>query len=738
MVNTPLNEKEVEEIKNILSREPTIEELAMFEAQWSEHCSYKSSRPLLKLLHTRGDHVLVGPGRDAAAVEVYPDTVVILKIESHNHPSAVEPYSGAATGIGGVVRDVLTLGAKPIALLDLLYMGNPKDPHANWLIKGIVKGISDYGNRIGIPTLAGDTWFDDAFNKQPLVNVGCIGLVSRDVLIAVINTSIEDGDLVVVYGNPTGRDGLLGSSFASKALSEDVSKEIGAVQIGDPLTEKLLINATLELIKKSVVKFVKDLGGGGLTTALSETLAEFDRGAEIELTRLHLRTNLTPLEILVSESQERMLVIVSPDKLDELKRVLEKYELRFSVIGVVNKTGRLRAYYNGKLVADVPVKELAKPRSIRRESEPPPEALRGLKPVYNLPRVSLEDAILKVFSSLAIVSRKWIYEQYDHEVGVRTVIKPGLGDAAVLRLNPEDKYDLRGIAVKGDANPRYTSLDPFNGAANVVCECFRNLVAVGSTPLAFVDEVNAGNPEKPWHFWYFEMMIKGLSWITSELNTPVVGGKVSFYNEDARGVQVKPTLTVIGVGRIDDVSRAKTFDFKSSNSLILVAGTTYPELGGSEFLKSLFNVEEGEIPRPRPLSELRAFNLVRELVEEDLVISVHDVGVGGLITALLEMNVTGKIGGIVEVSAIPHNGCDIVELLFSETQARYILEIDQGALDEVKRIASKHGVEIGVIGRTLDTPCVKVMNRSKEIANLDLGGLVDTYYNKLVREMEEL
>jgi phosphoribosylformylglycinamidine synthase len=566
----PLTPEEVEEIRRILGREPTPEELAMFEAQWSEHCSYKSSRLLLKLLPTSGSRVIVGPGRDAPAVEVFPGVAVVFKIESHNHPSAVDPYNGAATGIGGIVRDILTLGARPIALLDLLYLGKPSDPHASWIARGVVKGISDYGNRIGVPTVAGDTWFDESFNRQPLVNVACVGLARVEEL---VGERPRPGDLIVIVGNPTGRDGLLGSSFASRPLGEDVDRDIGAVQVADPLTEKLLIDSLAELVRRRLVRYIKDLGGGGLTTAVSEVAAEFNLGAELDLDRLHLRAELTPLEILVSESQERMMVVVEPGRLREVEGVLEKYDLQYSVVGVFTDSGRIVARFRGRVVTDVPSRELARPRSIRRRSKPPAEVLIGLTPVVDLPEVSLPDAILRVLSSPNVSSKRWIYEQYDHEVGARTVVKPGYADAAVLKL---DAGDRRGIAVKGDANPRYTYLDPFNGAANSVAECFRNLIAVGASPVAIVDELNAGNPEKPEQFWYFEMMLKGLAWMAGELGLPVVGGKVSFYNEDHLGRQVKPTTTIVGVGVLEDVSRVATADFKEVGSAVVVVGTTFP------------------------------------------------------------------------------------------------------------------------------------------------------------------
>ncbi|MCX8185145.1 MAG: phosphoribosylformylglycinamidine synthase subunit PurL [Sulfolobales archaeon] len=691
----PLSREEIEEIKSILSREPTLEELAMFEAQWSEHCSYKSSRRLLRLLPTAGRNVLIGPGRDAPAVEVFPGVAVVFKIESHNHPSAVDPYNGAATGIGGIVRDILTLGAKPIALLDMLYLGDLRDSRAKWLAKGIVKGISDYGNRIGIPTVAGDTWFDSSFNTQPLVNVACVGIAKTEEL---VRDRPAPRDAILVIGNPTGRDGLLGSSFASKPLSDNPSEDIGAVQVADPLMEKILIDSILELARKKLVKFVKDLGGGGLTTAVAEVAADFDLGAELRLDRLHLRTELTPLEILVSESQERMMLVVDKEKLADVVAVLEKYDVPRSLIGFFDGSGRIKAYYENKLVADIPAKELAKPRDIWRLSRPPVELVKLLNPVSDIPVVSVAEALDSLLSSPNIASKKWIYEQYDHEVGIRTILKPGFGDAAVLRL---DTGDRRGIAVKGDANPRYTAIDPFNGAANSVAECYRNLVAVGSTPVAFVDEPNAGNPEKLEHFWYFEMMVKGIAWMTNELGIPVVGGKVSFYNEDYRGRQVKPTATIVGVGAIEDVGRVKSIDLKHEGSTILVVGTTYPELGGTEYLARVHGIEAGGVPTPRPSSELRNASYIAKLIDDEIALSVHDIGLGGLAVAIAEMAVLSDIGVEIDIEKIPHRGCSrLDEILFSETQARYFIEVKPERVEKALELASALGTTAAVVAKT--------------------------------------
>ena len=729
----PLTKDEVKEIRRILGREPRPEELAMFEAQWSEHCSYKSSRLLLKLLPTRAPYVLVGPGKDAPAVEVFPGVAVVFKIESHNHPSAVDPYDGAATGVGGIIRDILTLGASPIALLDMLYMGEPRDQHASWLIRGIVKGISNYGNSVGVPTVAGDTWFGGSFNRQPLVNVACVGIVSVDKLVL---EGPSPGDVIIIAGNATGRDGILGSSFASRPLAKDADKDIAAVQVGDPLTEKQLIEAIRELTERKLVKYIKDLGGGGLTTAVCETASDFGVGAEVYLDKVHTREEgLTALELLVSESQERMLLVTDEGRLEEVVKVLKHYGVSYSIVGKFNSSGRIKAYFKGRVVADVPAKELARPRAVKRPSAPPPTALKGLKRVEVPELESIEDAIIAITSSPNVASKKWIFEQYDHEVGVRTVVKPGSGDAAVLRLLDGS---VRGIAVKGDANPRYTSLDPFRGAANSVAECYRNLAAVGSKPLAIVDELNAGNPEKPEHYWFFEQMVKGVAWMADELELPVVGGKVSFYNEDeVTGTQVKPTATIVGVGSVEDVSKAVTMEFKEEGSKVLIAGITFPEIGASEYLWRVHGLEEGEVPQPRPSREKRTARFIQSIIRDSLVRAVHDVGVGGIAAALTEMSVTSGLGFTVDLAKVPVRGITRVdEVLFSETQARYLIEVPEELVSKVVNRAEEEGVEVAVIGEVTDGTEVKFTKSGNVIASLDLSMLKDAYFNTLRKFLE--
>lgn len=724
----PLAPEEIEEIREILGREPTVEELAMFEAQWSEHCSYKSSKFYLRLLPTTGKDVLIGPGRDAPAVRIFNDYVVVFKIESHNHPSAIDPYNGAATGVGGIVRDILTLGARPIALLDLLFLGDPGDPHANWLIRNIVKGISDYGNRIGVPVVAGVTWFDKSFNRQPLVNIACVGIAKIKNL---INGKPSPGDLILIVGNSTGRDGILGSSFASKPLNSASDDDIAAIQVGNPLIEKLLIDAIVELAEKGLVKYVKDLGGGGLATAISELTADHGLGAEILLDKLHTNDqSLTPMELLVSESQERMLLVVSEDNANEVNQVLNKYELQYSAIGYLDNSGTIKVLYKGKLVANLPAKELARPRIKVRDISIPDEVKILSKEVRVPEPNDLSKAFYDVMTSPNVVSKKWIYEQYDYEVGVRTVIKPGHGDAAVLRLLT-DGY--QGIAVKGDGNPRYTYIDPFRGAANVVAESFRNLIAVGSKPIAIVDEINAGNPEKPTHYWYFTQMVKGIAWMAHELRLPVVGGKVSFYNEDlSTGKQVKPTATIVGVGFIDDVRRSMTIGFKNAGDAIIIIGTTYPELGGSEYLYRHYGLEYGEVPVPRPLSEHMNGAFVNKLISLGIASAVHDIDIGGLAVAISEMSIQSLRGVIVDLSKVPTRGCNrFDEIMFSETQARYLVEVSEENIGKVLELADAYGIDIGIIGKVTNNNDIVFTYAGNELLRVNVNKLAQLYEDTL-------
>ncbi len=701
----PLTEEELQLIRRTLGREPTQVELVMFEAQWSEHCSYKSSRKHLRKLAM--DAPWVVKGGDAAVID-FGKVYVAFRIESHNHPSAVDPYNGAATGVGGIVRDILSSGAKPIALLDDLIFGDIKEDLVKWHVRGVVKGISDYGNRIGVPTVGGETWFDPDFTRNPMVSAACIGVCPKDKL---INGRPKSGDVIVIAGNYTGKDGLLGSSFASKNLDESAQEEYAAIQVPDPLMEKLLIDSILEARDEGILVFVKDLGGGGLATAVSEVAAMFNLGALVELNKLHLREPMEAWEIIASESQERMMLIVRPKDLEELKRILEKYDVPYSIIGHFTDTGRIEVYFKGKKVADLPAKFLAEGPELDRPYRRPSWHLE-LEIIPELPEVDLKEAIEKVLSSPNVASKRWIYEQYDYEVQIRTVIKPGEGDSAVLRLIED--YP-RGIAVTTDSNPRYTFLDPLLGAASIFLEAYRNVVAVGGRPLAAVDQIDAGNPEKLDRFWFFVRMVDGLAWVERETYVPIVGGKVSFYNEDeVTGKQIKPTVMITMIGKVDNVFNVKRTISQEDDYLVLV-GETFPELGGSEYLWSVYGKVLGKPPLPRPRTEVITAEKILEALP--FVTGVHDVGVGGIVVAVAE--IARDLGATIDIARIHGKWEKITEALFSESGGRYILSVPEENLSKVLRITE--GSIIGKVGEGTLNVCAK----DKTIVS------VDNYYELL-------
>ncbi|ABW01508.1 phosphoribosylformylglycinamidine synthase subunit PurL [Caldivirga maquilingensis] len=712
-----LTSDEAKIIINTLGRNPTEAEWLIFEAEWSEHCSYKSSRAWIRLLPSKSPLVIRGSGLDAPIIRIN-NIAVTFKIESHNHPSAVDPYDGAATGVGGIVRDILTTGLRPIALLDNLHLGSLDNQRSLWLSRNIIKGISDYGNRIGVPVVGGETWFDESFNNNPIVLVTCIGAGDFK---RVIWGEGKVGDLVLVVGNDTGRDGMLGSSFASRELSS--SDDIGAVQVGNPLLEKLLIDALMELGERGLVKAIKDVGGGGLATALSELAHQLGLGIEVDLTNIRLRDELKPEEILVSESQERMIIVVDPSRLSYVEAVLRKYEVGFDLIGKLTNDGKFTAYYKGIKLIDLPLDLITNPpEPIRKYTEP--VYLMRLRRIPPLPSVKFNEALIKVASSPNLASKEVIYTQYDYEVGVRTVIKPGRAGATVLRLLEEDGGDGKlGIAVKADSNPRYSYLNPFTGAANSLAKAYRNVASVGAKPIAAVDSINVGNPEKPDKYWYFVKTVEGLTWMGNALGIPFVGGKVSFYNEDSvTGASIKPVVAVAVLGVVNDYAKAIEGGLTGEGWLVII-GDTGPELGGSEFLHSVHGLVAGEPPEPKPLSEVKNANLVMQLINNGLAKAVMDVGVGGLAAALIKMSIIGGVGFTVDLSKAPltQGLNDPVTVAFSETNARYIIETSN--LKETVRIIEANGVPYGVLGES-GGGIVQFKWGGLELASLSVDDLV--------------
>ncbi|NJF25552.1 phosphoribosylformylglycinamidine synthase subunit PurL [Thermococcus sp. Bubb.Bath] len=670
-------------IRERLGREPNEVEKAMLEVMWSEHASYKSSRPLLRLLPTENEHVVLGPGEDAGIVKFDDETWIAVGIESHNHPSAVEPYGGAATGVGGIVRDILCMGARPIALLDPIRFGPLEKERNRYLFEYVVKGIADYGNRIGVPTVGGETEFDESLDNYTLVNVACVGVMRPEHL---VHSYVEEAGLkLVLVGNRTGRDGIHGVTFASEELSENAEEEDrSAVQIPDPFTEKLLIEATLEAVYAGKVKALKDLGGGGLTCASSEMAGKKGFGAVIYADRVPQREpNMTPTEVMISESQERMLFAVKPEDVEEIRRIFEKYELEWAVIGEIIEEPRYVVYWNGEKVADLPVGLLADVPVVGWEMKAY-DAERDVK----TPEIRFSEAFELVWGSPNVLSKRWVWEQYDHEVQGRTVVKPG-GDAAVLKIN--EKY---GLAFVADGNPNHSHLNPYHGAIGAVAEVVRNLVSVGARPLALVDNLNFASPERPEVYWSFGETVKGLVEAAKAFGLAYVSGNVSFYNEVVDR-PIKPTPVVAGLGKVE-LEKIPGVGLEDG-LLIGVVGVTRRELGGSELYARL-GVEGGFTPRVSLDEEKANAEGILEAIRRGLVKAVHDVSRGGIAVALAEMAVAGSAGFAADLSAVPAEGrLSPVETAFSESHGRYIVVFPEENL-EALRALFRHFTVIGKAG----------------------------------------
>ncbi len=702
-------------IKERLGREPNEVENAMLEVMWSEHASYKSSRKWLKLLPTKNEHVILGPGEDAGVVKFDENTAIVVGIESHNHPSAVEPYGGAATGIGGIVRDILCMGARPIALLDPIRFGPLEKERNRYLFEYVVKGIADYGNRIGVPTVGGETEFDESLDSYTLVNVACIGLMSPEEL---VHSYVEEsGLLLVLVGNKTGRDGIHGVTFASEELSENADRS--AVQIPDPFTEKLLIEATLEALKTGKVKALKDLGGGGLTCASSEMAGKKGFGAIIYADRVPQREpNMNPMEVMISESQERMLFAVRKEDLNEITKIFEKYELEWVVVGETIEKPRYIVYWGDEKIADLPIDLLADVPTIEWEAKP-----YSIEKEVKTPEISVEEALIRVLSSPNIIDKEWVYRQYDHEVQGRTVLKPGL-DAAVLKIN--DEY---GLAFVSDGNPSYSYLNPCHGAMSAVAEAVRNLVSVGAKPLALVDNLNFASPERPEVYWSFIETIKGLRDAAKAFDLAYVSGNVSFYNE-VGNKPIKPTPVVAALGRVK-LENITTMDFKSEGEMIGIVGITKKELGGSELYRVL-GIDGGVAPKVELEREKKNAEGILKAIELGLVKAVHDVSKGGIAVALMEMALAGGVGFEVDINKVPVKGeLSPVEVLFSESQARFIVSFNKEDLEKLRELFDEFAVIGEVKGKIL-----LFKNKEEELARLSLEKAQE-FYNSLPKLLGE-
>ena len=681
-----LKTQELAHLKSKIKREPTNTELQIVAAEWSEHCSYKSSKKHLKMLPMNGPLVISEKGFDSGVLDVGDGYVVTVHIESHNHPSAVEPYGGAATGVGGVIRDILSTGTRPIAILDGLRFGNiEKDSQARWLFKNAVVGIADYGNCLGIPTIGGEVEFDDSYTNYALVDVAAIGFGKKDRL---IKNHAKKDDVVVLLGGSTGRDGIGGSQFASDSLE---SEDRSAIQIPDPFIEKLIIEAILEAKDHKLIKAMKDLGGGGLSCAISEIAYSLSIGIELDVNSVHTREqDMNIDEIMISESQERMLIITDKTKLKKLEEICKKFRIKCSVIGKVTSNQIMLVKKGARTFAKLPTSVVVNAPLLDRPSTTP----KYLQKIQNekkfKPTKDLSNILLKMLSSPNLADKNWVYRQFDHEVGIRTVIKPGY-DASVLRLD-NGKF----LAVKIDGNPKQCYLNPRDGAIGCFEEACRNVVCTGARPIGMVDHLQFGNPEDPEIFWTFLESLKGLTDFAKYFKIPCVGGKVSFYNETPKG-PIKPSPLIGVLGLIE--KKPLLPRIISKNDLVLLIGNTKNELGGSEYFEYIHNFVGGRCPVVDFKTSKMNMNAVLELIEKNLIKVAHDCSKGGIAIAISELCMQNKIGCYIGLEKIPAEKLSEDRSLFSESHSRYLLVIKRKNLKKIQSFLERKAITYDIIGK---------------------------------------
>jgi phosphoribosylformylglycinamidine synthase II len=679
-----LSNEEYARIKRLLNRDANLVELGIFSVMWSEHCSYKSTRVHLRKLPTKAPWVLQGPGENAGVIDIGDGDAAVFKMESHNHPSFIEPYQGAATGVGGIMRDVFTMGARPIAIMNALRFGEPSHPKTRHLVSGVVSGIGGYGNCMGVPTVGGEVNFHRSYNGNILVNAMCVGLARADRLF--LSAAKGAGNPVVYIGSKTGRDGIHGATMASAEFNEDAEEKRPTVQVGDPFTEKLLLEACLELMTTDAIIAIQDMGAAGLTSSSSEMADKGGSGIELDLDRVPQREeNMTAYDMMLSESQERMLAVLKPGREAEAERIFKKWELDFAVIGVTTDTGRLVVRHKGEVVADMPVNALSDEAPLYER----PYSERA--PAFGAPEIDssrpVMDSLLKILAAPDMCSRRWVWEQYDHTVMADTVQRPG-GDAAVVRVHGTQK----GLAITTDVSPRYCRADPREGAKQAVAEAWRNLTSVGARPLAITDNLNYGNPEKPEIMGEIVAGIDGIGQAARALDFPIVSGNCSLYNE-TNGEAILPTPTIGAVGLLENVARMATIAFKRDGDAILVIGETRGHLGQSIYLREIEGKEAGAAPAVDLRAEKRNGDFVRALIASGRVDTAHDLSDGGLLVALAEMAIAGNRGAALEPASIGH--------LFGEDQARYVIAVPPGEAERIRGAARDAGVaatQIGVIG----------------------------------------
>ena len=712
-----LESHELEDLKTKIGRDPTSTELQIVAAEWSEHCSYKSSKKHLKMLPMDGPLVINEKGYDSGVLDVGDGYVVTAHIESHNHPSAVEPYGGAATGVGGVIRDILSAGTRPIALLDGLRFGDiEKDQHAKWLFKNAVTGIADYGNCLGIPTIGGEVEFDECYKNYAMVDVAAIGFGKRENL---IKNHAKKGDLVVLLGGATGRDGIGGSQFASDSLE---TEDRSAVQIPDPFIEKLIIEAILEARNDQLIHAMKDLGGGGLSCAVSETADALDIGIEMDVDKVHTReSDMHSDEIMISESQERMLIVTDSEKLIKLQKICEKFRIECSVIGHVTFDNKMHVKKGDTSIANISTDVVANATLLDLPSSKP-IYLQNIESTKQFPQLlNYSETLMKLLGSPNIASKIWVYGQYDHEVGIRTVTKPGY-DASVLRLD-NGKF----LSIKIDGNPKQCYINPREGAIGCFEEACRNVVCTGAKPIGMLDHLQFGNPTDPEIFWTFLESLKGLTDFAKDFEIPCVGGKVSLYNETSDG-PIKPT-PVIGVIGLIDKKPLKIQKINSGDSLIMI-GDTKDELGGSEYAEYIHKFIGGKCPTVNFSESKKNMTSVLDIIENELIKSAHDCSKGGLTIAISELCMMNQIGCNVSLEKIPGEKLDSDKILFSESHSRYLVTFENRNLEKLEEILKKHNVSYSLIGEfTGDS--ILFSSDSKSIIDLSVDKAQKTWFNSL-------
>ena len=689
--------EEHQKIILLLGRELNFSELQVFGVMWSEHCSYKSSRKYLKLFPTTGPQVVQGPGENAGVVDIGDNQVVIFKMESHNHPSFIEPYQGAATGVGGILRDVFTMGAEPICLLNSLRFGSPDYPKTKHLVEGVVSGIAGYGNCFGCPTVGGEVYFHESYNLNPLVNVFCLGLATKDRVFYGRAKGV--GNPVMYVGSKTGRDGIHGATMASQEFDDKAESKKPNVQVGDPFSEKLLLEACLELMRSDDLVAIQDMGAAGLTSSSVEMASRGGMGIFLNLSKVPAREEgMKPHEFLLSESQERMLLIAKKGTEEKVKKIFEKWDLDVAVIGQITDDGHFRASFNGKEVVNIPVKLLTEAAPVYDRSVeaygPRDRRSKAKKNTQN----DTGGIFKRLISSPNLCSRRWVYRQYDHQVKTNTLILPG-ADAAVVRI----KGTKKAIAVSADCNSRYCYLDPFYGAKLAVMEAARNISCVGAEPLGLTDCLNFGNPENPKIMWQFKRAVEGIREACLALKIPVVSGNVSFYNE-TNGIPIYPTPTIGMVGLLSDFSSLVTHSFKKEGELIAVIGEDLKSeideeaLGGSEYLSLIHGIEDALLPKLDLELEVKVQEVIRELISEKIIHSAHDASEGGLSVAIFESTLEAGIGAKIDY---PKKVSPEV-LLFGEAPSRIVVSFSEEERERFRKICKKYDVAHEIIGKTID------------------------------------